>query len=201
MIDGWTERIRKAQRITECLRNGKRAQRIRYGDEDDDWGANNHPCGDCGVQKGALHVPGCDVERCPSCGAQMIGCDCSSTNKQKKPPKPFSRRDETILEARKLFVWRHTGYEETGNATFEVANNSQTRLPYLSIGVQGVGGSKLIGGAWLNVSGIGPGEKGTVEHQCYKEMLLPEETEFFSKPDPTPETKEDFWEFKRPPKG
>jgi len=36
-------------------------------------------CGDCGVAPGALHVRGCDVERCPFCGRQLIGCDCART--------------------------------------------------------------------------------------------------------------------------
>lgn len=33
-------------------------------------------CGDCGVKEGQLHLPGCDMERCPFCGAQLISCDC-----------------------------------------------------------------------------------------------------------------------------
>lgn len=32
-------------------------------------------CGDCGVEPGATHQPGCDVERCPGCGWQRIQCD------------------------------------------------------------------------------------------------------------------------------
>lgn len=33
-------------------------------------------CHDCGVEEGQLHVYGCDMERCPFCGRQLIGCGC-----------------------------------------------------------------------------------------------------------------------------
>jgi hypothetical protein len=35
-------------------------------------------CGDCGAKEGQLHRLGCDMERCLSCGGQLISCDCST---------------------------------------------------------------------------------------------------------------------------
>jgi hypothetical protein len=31
-------------------------------------------CDDCGVKPGGVHHFGCDMERCPSCGGQLIMC-------------------------------------------------------------------------------------------------------------------------------
>ena len=33
-------------------------------------------CHDCGIKHGEVHHFGCDVERCPKCGYQLIGCEC-----------------------------------------------------------------------------------------------------------------------------
>ena len=33
-------------------------------------------CHDCGAKEGEYHLPGCDMERCPFCGGQLISCDC-----------------------------------------------------------------------------------------------------------------------------
>ena len=77
MAAEWPKQIEEAQLKPFYVINGKPIERIRYGDESDDWGADRQPCNDCAVKKGQYHVPNmCDAERCPVCDEQALCCDC-----------------------------------------------------------------------------------------------------------------------------
>jgi len=53
----------------------KTISRIRYGQEKSDWGAKSGMnCGDCNVKPGGYHHYGCDVQRCPIDGRQLMSC-------------------------------------------------------------------------------------------------------------------------------
>jgi len=80
VLPDWPEQIRQAQSTTTVDVKGVAIARVKYGDEEDDWGANERPCHDCVAVKGEYHVPGCDVERCGNCNGQLwFGCECEDS--------------------------------------------------------------------------------------------------------------------------
>lgn len=60
-------------------------------------------CGDCRVAPGQLHRLGCDVERCPNCGGQLISCDCS-LRKRRTGRMPWTGEWPGVAECRE-FGW------------------------------------------------------------------------------------------------
>jgi hypothetical protein len=70
MPKGWPEEIEKAQDVTKIKIGGRLRDRVRYGS------GESRPCHDCCVSAGQLHVMGCDDEKCPACGMQLITCGC-----------------------------------------------------------------------------------------------------------------------------
>ncbi len=67
-------------KVDDCSAN----RIIRFEDDSKDYNAStahfteeNGRCHDCYVKHGNYHHPGCDTERCPKCGGQLISCDCT----------------------------------------------------------------------------------------------------------------------------
>jgi hypothetical protein len=91
----WLEDYWTAQREKTVMLAGRRYRRVRFGRElahlkrspllrqqiDKEFEMNwreviQRPCHDCSVIQGELHLDGCDVEVCPRCGGQYLGCEC-----------------------------------------------------------------------------------------------------------------------------
>lgn len=73
------DEILKEQLNTHITIGGIEYQRIKYGDPQEyaDFELDTtpyfaRPCGDCLVSKGQVHLLGCDIERCPKCGEQLL---------------------------------------------------------------------------------------------------------------------------------
>ena len=47
---------------------------IKVGDVGDFGEGEEENCGDCGAEYGQQHYTGCDCERCPVCGLQLLTC-------------------------------------------------------------------------------------------------------------------------------
>jgi len=107
-------------------------------------------------------------------------------------PEPFSEEESRIVQARRQYRWRRVGVADDGDVEFEVHNESDVTLPYLSIGIRGA----INGGAWLPVGHIRPGETRIVLKDCYKDVASPDEIEPFDLPDPIPEDRDRYWEFR-----
>lgn len=76
-----------SQALKTLKLNGKRYKRVKYGDEERavEFGESGsrtlsavplQPCHDCAAVIGQYHCEGCDWERCPRCGGQLLGCEC-----------------------------------------------------------------------------------------------------------------------------
>jgi hypothetical protein len=112
-----------------------------------------------------------------------------------KGPRAFTAREMAIVQARRMFRWRILGVTENGDIRFEIHNGSNMVLPYLTLSVRGKTG-KLDGGIWLPVSTVSPGMTRIIEKSCYKEFVKAEDVQVFDAPDPEPEDRSRFWEFR-----
>jgi len=66
-------------------------------------GSYRGSCHDCWVGPGEMHRDGCDVERCPDCGYQLISCGCGPSPTH--PRMPWTGEFPGLSECRELGLW------------------------------------------------------------------------------------------------
>jgi hypothetical protein len=110
-------------------------------------------------------------------------------------PTPFSPEEEHLLRARKKFKWKTRGVTEDGELMIEVSNESDMVLPFLTFDVV-FPGRNIVGGEYLNVSGIKPGETSVLTRMSYCRLSDLNQIEIDLAPEPWPEDRDCYWEFK-----
>jgi len=109
-------------------------------------------------------------------------------------PDPFNPEEEQVIEARRMVRWRALGIDTEGNHIFEITNESDRSLPFITIGVRSITG-KLNGAVRLNIGDVGPGQTAILHKDCYKDLVPPNDVQTFALPDPQPEDRDYYYEF------
>lgn len=130
-----------------------------------------------------------------SCGAARSGYGKGKWAEILRGPKPFTAEEMEIIEARRSMVWRVLGIHGDGDRMFEVTNTGRRVLEMLTLGVRSKDG-RLNGAIGLSLGNIDPGQTALIHANCYKDLYPAHELEVFALPDPNPEDREYYWEFR-----
>lgn len=112
-----------------------------------------------------------------------------------KGPKPFSKKEQKIVEARRLYSWELLGYNDDGDTEFRITNGSDMQLPFFTLDVHARDRS-VNGRIFLSVRDIAPGESGVTSRDCYKKLIPRGELIVEDAPDPRPGEQKRYWEFR-----
>lgn len=112
-------------------------------------------------------------------------------------PKPFSVEEKEIIETRRSMRWKVIGIDSDGNHIFEITNAGRRVLAALTVGVRSKDG-RLNGAIRLDTRSVIPGQSAKLHAGCYKGIVQPEDLQIFELPDPKPEDRDYYWEFKQP---
>jgi hypothetical protein len=110
-------------------------------------------------------------------------------------PSPFTSEELRIVEERRKFDWKIIGYDEN-DVVFCVKNKSSLSLPFLTLGVAAKDKS-FEGAVRLETSSISPGHEQLIRRAVYKELMSPDKLDIYSLPDPIPEDRKRYWEFRK----
>ena len=83
-------------------------------------------CPDCGVAEGQIHHYGCNVERCPFCGRQLIACECVYQHLNLRDREKWN--EETACLPEKVYFY---GLTETHKKQWLSILKAKGRVPYI----------------------------------------------------------------------
>lgn len=111
-------------------------------------------------------------------------------------PPPFTPEEEELVAARRMFEWHKAGVSPEGKLILELTNHSSVVVPFLTFTLT-LPRRDLLGGIWLPVSGVRPGETHRIETYPYTRIKTVEEVDMALAPDPWPEDRSQYWEFNK----
>jgi hypothetical protein len=68
--------FKHSQSVKTFRIGGRDYNRVACGYEVSEWYGIEDDCSNCGVATGFLHFLPCDLEQCPRCHEQALGCRC-----------------------------------------------------------------------------------------------------------------------------